>query len=649
MKRLFFPLFCTLALFDTVCAQAFDDPLNDIVENEKARWMRTQAHTRNGSNSADNRSDIRYCRLRWTVDPAVRYIAGEVMTLFEPSETVGSLDFDFSGALTMDSIRYQGQNLSFTQNGDLLTVHFPASLPAFLPDSLTFFYHGVPASTGLGSFEIAQHEGVPVLWTLSEPYGARDWWPCKQSLTDKIDSIDIFITHPAGYRAASNGLLVREETSGGITTAHWRHRYPIPAYLVCMAVTNYETFSLRAPFGSDTTLILNYIYPEHLASAQGNIVANVAHMQLFNELFGLYPFQNEKYGHAQFNKGGGMEHQTMTFVNTFGYELLAHELAHHWFGDKVTCGSWEDIWLNEGFATYLSGLCYERLQPHLWYNFKSIRISAATSLPDGSVRVDDTTSVARVFSGRLSYSKGAMVLHMLRWVCGDSAFFAGVRNYVNDPALAYGYARTPDLQAHLEAASGRDLDGFFADWYYGQGFPTYDIAWSKNPVNEVTITVRQAPSHPSVPFFDLPLPVKLTDGTRDTLLVLNHLSNGQVFTAALDFNPTELVFDPDLWIVSRDNFVQEVSPDGTPLPRFELIVTPNPAISDLKIRLKTPYGEDARLTLWAADGKLVLQQAIHVAPGANHFTLATAHFPAGCYLLRVEGKGWQAERTVILH
>lgn len=642
-------LFCLwIALPLSLFAQT-SDPLESIIESEKAQWLRQHVQPRNGLNSADNRSDIRYCRIHWTVDPAVRYIKGEVTTVFEPAETLGSLDFDFSGALTMDSILYHGGSLSFVHSGDLLTVQFPQSLPALLPDSITFFYQGQPTSTGFGSFETNQHNGTPILWTLSEPYGAMEWWPCKQSLTDKIDSIDIFITAPEGNHPASNGLLQSEVTAGGFTTAHWKHRYPIAAYLVCMAVTDYEVFTLPVPYGGDTTLMVNYVYPENLGTAQAMIPANVSHLQLYDQLFGLYPFQNEKYGHAQFGWGGGMEHQTMTFVGGFSYELLAHELGHHWFGDKVTCGSWEDIWLNEGFATYLSGLCYENLQPQLWYNFKSGRISSATSQPDGSVWVNDTTSVGRIFSGRLSYAKGAMVLHMLRWVCGDSAFFAGVRNYLNDPALAYGYARTADLKAHLEASSGKNLDEFFADWFYGQGYPTYDVSWSISPSLLATIKLEQTPSHSSVSFFEMPVQIRLTDGQHDTLLVLQHTFSGQTFTAQLDFTPTELAFDPNLWLVSRDNLIQQVSETGGPLPQFTIDVVPNPTASDLNIRLRTLYGEDARLSLWSADGKLVLQQQTFLSAGNNQITLPSSALPSGTYVLRIEGKGWHNEQQVVLH
>lgn len=650
MKKAWFSALFYLFFAGNLLAQTAD-PLDAIIESEKATWLRKHQAVQNRDlqKSADNRSDILYCRLHWTVDPAIRYIRGEVMTVFEPSEDLSSLEFDFSDSLVMDSIRFHGQSLSFTQNGDILTIQFPEVLPAFLADSLSFFYQGQPMSTGFGSFEINMHQGAPVLWTLSEPYGAMEWWPCKQALNDKIDSVDIFITHPAGFRAASNGQLQSETTLNGWTTAHWRHRFPIPAYLLAIAVTNYEVFTLLAPFGADTTRIINYVYPESLADAQIGVGENVEVMQLFNQLFGVYPFHAEKYGHAQFGWGGGMEHQTMSFVGNFGFDLLAHELAHQWFGDKITCGSWEDIWLNEGFATYLTGLCYNFLRPQYWEIYKADRISKSTLQPDGSVWVDDTTSVARVFSSRLSYAKGAMLLHMLRWKCGEEAFFNGVRNYVNDPALAFGYARTPDLKAHIEAASGLNLDEFFADWFYGQGYPSYEVKWSKNPSNEVKITLLQTTSHPSVSFYEMPVAVKLTNGVQDTLLVLNHTSSGQVFHATLGFTPTELVFDPDQWLVSRNNFVLEVSSTGEPLPDWSIEILPNPALENFNIRLKANDYEQGQLTLWDSGGKMVLRQSVDLQLGSNTVPVSAAYLPAGRYLLRLETKHWLAERPLILH
>lgn len=644
--------FSTLLCLASIClfAQGFD-PLEDIVEQEKSAWLRTQqaAQNRDLQNSANNRSDIRYCRMHWTVNPAVKYVQGEIMTVFEPLESVSSLEFDFSEALLMDSIGYHGQQLTFSRAGNILTVQFPGTLPAFLPDSLTFYYQGAPTSTGFGSFEVNTHEGAPVLWTLSEPYGAMEWWPCKQALNDKIDSIDVFVTNPVGYKAASNGLLQSENITNGWVTAHWKHRFPIPAYLVAIAVTNYEVFTVPVALGLDTTPVINYVYPESLEAAQTGVAENVDVLQLFSQLFGKYPFHTEKYGHAQFGWGGGMEHQTMSFVGNFGYDLLAHELAHQWFGDKVTCGSWEDIWLNEGFATYLTGLCYNFLRPQYWDIYKADRINKATLETSGSVWVDDTSSVSRIFSSRLSYVKGAMLLHMLRWELGDAVFFDAVRNYVNDPNLAFGYARTADLKYHLETTSGMNLDEFFADWFYGQGYPSYDIKWSKEAANGVKITILQTTSHPSVSFFEMPVPVKLTDGVHDTILVLDHLSSGQVFSATLDFVPSELIFDPELWLVSRNNIVQEVLSTGEPLPELSIEILPNPALTNFEVRLKASDNDQAQLTFWSADGKLVKTQTVEILPGFNNIPVPVAHLPAGRYLLRLETKRWRAERPVVLN
>jgi aminopeptidase N len=549
----------------------------------------------------------------------------------------------------MDSVLFHGQKLTFLRVGNILTVQFPAALPAMVADSLAFFYQGEPTSTGFGSFEVNKHADEPILWTLSEPYGAMEWWPCKQALNDKIDSVDVFITHPAQYRAASNGVLRSETPSGGWTTAHWQHRFPIPAYLIAIAVTNYTVFSVPAVFDNDTTHILNYVYPESLAAAQTGVGENVDVLILFSDLFGPYPFQSEKYGHAQFGWGGGMEHQTMSFVGNFGYDLLAHELAHQWFGDKITCGSWQDIWLNEGFATYLTGLCYNFLRPQYWDIYKADRINKSTAQPDGSVWVDDTTTVARVFNSRLSYAKGSMLLHMLRWKMGDAAFFQTVRNYINDPALAFGYARTQDLKVHLEAVYGQNLDGFFADWFYGQGYPSYDIKWSKTPQNQVKIILGQTQSHPSVSFFEMPVAVKLKNSNQDTVLVLDNTFSGQEFSVQLGFAPKELIFDPDLWLVSRKNLVQEVLSTGEPLPEVSLEILPNPAHQQFTVRLKTTDNLDLRLSVWSADGKQVYVEKIFVTPGMNELPVNVGALTAGRYAVRLENPGWQVERAIYFH
>lgn len=646
-------LFCLLALLGSgmnSIAQTGD--MQTIIDQEKAAWLRRELLERTGDNAAVNRSDLKYSRFHWQVDPAVYYIKGEVMTVFEPVENLGSLDFDFSAALTMDSIVYHGQSIPFTQGtGDILTVHFPDELPAFIPDSLTFFYQGVPTSTGFGSFATHKHgpDSIPVLWTLSEPYGAREWYPCKISLDDKLDSIDIFVTAPSQYRTASNGLLMSENTQNGFTTAHWKHRYPITTYLIGIAVTNYVEFENLVPAGDDTIRVLNYVYPEQQAAAVNGTQFIVSQMQLFNELFGVYPFKDEKYGHAQFEWGGGIEHQTMSFMYNFGYELMAHELAHQWFGDKVTCASWEDIWLNEGFATYMSGLCYEFLAPQYWQNFKQQRITNITNQPGGSLRVSDTTSVARIFDGRLTYAKGAMVLNTLRWICGDSAFFAASRNYLNAPGIAFGYAHTEDLQHFMEEASGKDLDGFFADWYIGEGYPSYQLSWSQDDFNHLVVNLGQQPSHPSVSFFELPVPVRFSNGQQDTILVFQHEFSGQSFAFDLDFAVSEVTIDPDLWLISKTDTIQRVSnTKEAELPGLRFRVLPNPAHGHFDVSLQLDRPQQMRMFLVDMSGKVLEEKNVGLGSGKHNVPFELKNYPAGTYTFMLKTDSGQVSRAIVV-
>ncbi|HRH69388.1 MAG TPA: M1 family aminopeptidase [Flavobacteriales bacterium] len=524
----------------------------------------------------DRGYDLDYHRLELSMDPAVRAISGSVTHYFTALEDLSTLDLDLAGSLIVSEVRHHGNAIGFTRNDDRLSIELPATLPQAGRDSLTILYSGIPPSSGFGSFVQSMHQDAPILWTLSEPYGARDWWPCKQDLEDKADSLDVLVTVPQGQRVASNGLLISEAPiNDGLVRFHWRHRYPIAYYLVALAITNYVAYTDVVALPEGPVDVLNYVFPENLVSAQQNTPDIIPQMQLYSELFGRYPFANERYGHAQFLWGGGMEHQTMSFMGGFYYELLGHELAHQWFGNMVTCGSWEDIWLNEGFATYLTMLCYEHLQPQEWPNVREERHRIATSAPDGSVRCTDTTSVPRIFSSRLSYVKGAYLLHMLRWTCGDDAFFAGCRNYLNDPALRFGSALTPQLMEHMEMASGRDLDEFFADWYAGEGYPSYTITWTQLEDGSGQLEMLQTTSHPSVPLFEMRVPVLFTDGSRDTTLVFDQVENDQVFDFRLPFQATNAVLDPELNILWGPSTVTKVPVGafGDPKP----VLYPNPA------------------------------------------------------------------------
>jgi aminopeptidase N len=572
--------------------------------------------------------DLTYHRLDLAVDPAVRAISGTVAHHFTALQELTSITLDLSDSLVVHGVSHASGALSFVHADNALTITLYAPLQQGQRDSLSITYSGAPGNSGFGSFVQAEHAGAPILWTLSEPYGAKDWWPSKQDLNDKADSLDVIITAPEGQRAASNGMLINEVPAGnGQVRAHWRHRYPINYYLIAFAVTNYAVYTDVVPTDQGPIEVLNYVFPEQLEASQQGSQEIVAQMQLFNALFGHYPFAAERYGHAQFGWGGGMEHQTMSFMGNFSYELMAHELAHQWFGNAVTCGSWEDIWLNEGFATYMAGLCYEYLAPQYWMPYKRNVRNVVVGQPDGSVKCTDTTSVSRIFNGRLSYGKGMFVLHMLRWVMGDSAFFAGCRNYLNDPELRFASARTAHLQAHFESASGMDLDGFMADWYVGEGHPSYTLTWGQSELGQLDILLEQAQSHPSVDFFEMPVPVRLWNATQDTIVVLDHSFSGQTFSVVPGFLVDSVAIDPEIRLLSAGNLVTAVPEivGGAGVVRL----FPNPANEVLHVSLDRGAGP-VRWRVLDALGRVVDQG---IWPGGAVHQVGTAAYPAGRYIL----------------
>jgi len=502
--------------------------------------------------------DITYHELRFSVDPANYYISGVVTTTFKAMSDLSTITFDLTNKLTVSSVTKDGIPLAFVQNtNNELVITLPSILNTGTSGTVVISYSGAPAN-GEQAFTTTIHNGSPVLYTLSEPYGARDWWPCKQDLNDKAESIDVFITAPSQYISVANGI---ESTtpiiSGPYKTTHFHHGYPIPAYLIAIAVTNYSVYNQTGGTAPNQYPIINYIYPETLASVQTQLDQTPLILNLYESLFEIYPFHNEKYGHAQFGWGGGMEHTTVSFMNSFDRSLIAHEMAHQWFGDKITCGSWKDIWLNESFATYVAALVIENFDGQAAFKTeKNKMISNITSQTNGAVYLTDAelTDVNRIFSSRLTYNKGAMVLNMLRFKMGDILFFQGVKNYLKDINLAYKYAKTPDLQSHLEAVYGSSLTEFFNDWIYNQGYPIYTITAQNLGGGQAKFTVNQTQSDASVSFFEMPVPIRVFGtGGQQLDLVLNNTSNGQNFTENVPFAITSVTFDPNKNIISKNN------------------------------------------------------------------------------------------------
>lgn len=634
--------FAVLCLFLGLITRA-QDKTEMIALSERKSFLQIYKTDNAGSESNNN---VTYQRLEISVDPAVNFIAGKVTTYFIPDSDLNTIEFDLTDILLVDSVIFHNAPVNYTHTGDVIHINLPVTLLAGQVDSIAVSYHGVPSNTGFGSFVQTTHgaDSIPIMWTLSEPYGAKDWWPCKQDLQDKIDSIDVIITAPPQYNVASNGLLVQEAYLGNNKISHWKHRYPIATYLVCFAVTNYNIYYEHVPYGGDTLPVAVYVYPEKYDIAHPQTPLIVPIMQTYDSLFGLYAFSKEKYGLIEFGWGGGMEHQTSTFCYNWDFDLVAHELAHHWFGDKVTCASWHDIWLNEGFAVWVNALAYRYVAP-IWYPVaKRGSLGAALTEPHGSVWCDDTTSVDRIFSSHLTYNKGAMILHNLEFTLGDSIMFTALRNYLTDPNRAYSFAATSDLKAHLEETSGKDLTDFFNEWVYGKGFPSYQFIWSQDFSNRVTVTVVQTQSDASVPFFHTPLPLQFKNTTGgDTMIIINPGASGQSFSFDVPFAADSLIFDPETWVLAGFNTITRL-----PAYDFSFDIYPNPVVNEAKLRFESKEERSAEIKVYNEVGQLVWKNSTNVSVGTSFMNINTQQFQAGMYHMKVTAGNQSLTRDFVV-
>ncbi len=631
MKILFSCLFFWVAELhaqEIQCKQNFID----IAALEQKRF--TSSNNNVTKTFASSNYTIYYSRCIWKVDPAVRYIEGKVTSYITASTSTNKITFDLSNSVLVDSILFRNQKIGFTQNANsTLDVQLSATLNANQKDSVTICYKGIPGNTGFGSFIQTIHNNTPVIWTLSEPYGARDWWPCRNGLDDKIDSIDVFIVHPAQYKATSNGLLQSEITAGATTTTFFKHRYPIASYLVCFSVTNFSVFTNNVQLGTVNLPVVSYVYPESINDFQPYTYKVLDAMQLFHNTFAPYPFIKEKYGHTQFGWGGGMEHQTNTFLVNTDANLMAHELGHQWFGNKITCGSWQDIWLNESFATYCANYYAEKFDTSFFQLVLTNHLAQITSLPDGSVIVDDTTNVNRIFSSRLSYNKGAYVLRMLRFTLGDSLFFRGIRQYQNDTTLQYSFARTADFKKNIEQVSGKDLTYFFDQWITGQGYPSFQIQWSQNKNNWAKIKVNETTSHNSVSFFKTPLALTFKNATQQKTIVIQVNSNGAETSADIGFAADTVLIDTEKQLISKNNTSTKINSSTATINDIKLY--PNPVHDNLNISLKNPSDKKLTVQIYNSVGQLISQEQFDTLGQDELLQVTFRHFSKGNYLVKL--------------
>jgi aminopeptidase N len=475
---------------------------------------------------------------------------------------------------------------------------------------------------------------------LSQPFSAYEWWPCKQSLTDKADSCSVKITVPNACKAGSNGLLENVVDLGNGTSRYeWKNTHLIDYYLISVAVAHYVEYNVYAnPVGSPApVLIQNYIYdnPATLPNFQADINETADFMELFATLVGPYPFDDQKYGHCMAPLSGGMEHQTMTTQGFFEKSLTAHELGHMWFGDHVTCATWADIWVNEGFASYLDYLMIENLYPAEKVQYMlDVHTNVMSSL-GGSVWVLDSLNETRIFSGRLTYDKGSSIIHTMRFmVNNDTQFFQALRNY--QTMFADSVAKGLDVKAALETVSGIDFTNMFNEWYFGEGYPTYSTR--RHAVgNNLNFEITHTASKPSVtPTFTNPIEIKFSRTSQaDTTIRFDITGNStQYFLPNIGAVTNIVAIDPNNWVINQvgtnvndANFYTEISEFSS---SDFITIYPNPTTGTVQVNLPNEMS-NCSLKITDLNGKILKKSII-----SNSTKISLEEYHAGTYLFVFE-------------
>lgn len=605
----------------------------------------TLAHT------GENDYDVKYINMKLNVTDTSTYIEGDVTTtvqVINPSG-MGYYYFELDTAMHIDSAKLNGTLIAVSTESDIVQkITFPYIFVPGVMLSIEICYHGTPPS-GSGFFNGVTHTvstgGTHMLYTVSDPWVALNWWPTKQSVNDQADSVDMYVTVPAGVMDGSNGRLVDVDniTRPGYSTYHWQTHYPIDYYLISIAVAKYSEYKSYMHFtgSTDSMLIQNFFLDTATFNPayKANFDSLDQFINYFSSLYGRYPFWQEKYGVCFTTLSGGMEHQTMTTIGAPNTTTITHELAHQWFGDHVTYKTWGDMWLSEGFATFSEQLFLNQFwgaaaaKAH-----RQLFLSQATSQPCGMTYVNDTTTSDSLFTVN-QYQRAALIINTLRYMAPeDSLFFKILRQYQS--TYSFGNASTADFKAIAESVYGFSLDTFFNQWIYGRGYPMYKISWNQIG-SMVYVKLKQTTSCPATPHFSTPVELQLHSVAADTFVKVYNSLDSQVFIFDWSQTMTGAFLNPDVWTLCKQNGA--ITHDatlgiGSVLPQ-NIKILPNPSGNYWQI---DEMQEGIGLTLVDMNGRISWQgksaKGSTIIPGE--------HLPAGNYLLKFDNEGMAAVKLV---
>ncbi|MEO0078503.1 MAG: M1 family metallopeptidase [candidate division WOR-3 bacterium] len=472
--------------------------------------------------------------------------------------------------LVCDSVKRAGVPLQFLTPTGLLTIMLDTPLPQGESTVIDIWFRRLSSAPERGYY-FATRPTVAYAYgmTCTPPRDCRYWMPCYDEPHDKAErGVELNLTVPDTFQTCANGLCdsVTVNPGNGTRTYWWRHPYSIATYLINFVASRFATWhhDFIQPDG-DTVPSLYFMWPQDSAVSRTTFgrLPNIFAFYSDTNMLGRYPF--EKYGQVPGYYGfpwGAMENQTLTMIHTqwlrSGDDIgMAHEMSHMWYGDMVTCVDFANIWLNEGFATYLECLYAGHANGRAYFRQYIASKAYAAILQDRSRRFPIyNPPEAEIYNYGTIYCKGAWVEHMLRWVLGDTAwespgvFFAALRAYGD--SFRYGTASTDDYCRINEQVSGQELSWFFDEWIYQAGYPKYRLNWSSEPAGDsfmVITNLSQANGTGAPDFFRTPLPVRVNCPGDSSFVVIRPQANPQVDTFLVAEAPSSLTVDPDNWIL----------------------------------------------------------------------------------------------------
>ena len=599
--------------------------------------------------------------------------ASEVVT-FRVDTALSSIHLDaVNTSLTIDSVGLSA--ISFTHTNNNINIQLDNM---YQPDdtvSVKIFYRHLNVS------DQAFYVGNGFVFTTNAPEGARKWFPCVDHPSDKA-TFELIAKFPSTVKFGSNGRLADSVQIADTIYHHWISRDPIATYLMTLSgKVNYNLDILywQNPFSPGDSIPVRFYWNtgENISNLNNIKTQIMPMMTHYSNLFGEYPF--EKNGFATLNNlfpWGGMEDQSLIHLcpNCWDEALVAHEFGHQWFGDLISPATWSDVWLNEGFATYCEALWLEYTNGYSAYK-QEINIHAQNYFggnpgwpiynPSWSVV---TPGINTLYNFAITYVKGSCVLHMLRYVVGDSLFFEILHSYASDPIYKYDIVNTSILNDKVNSVTGEDYDWFFDQWVYSPNHPVYQNTYSFSGSNmdwDVALTINQ--TQQNTVFFKMPVEIKIKffDLTDTTFTVMND-TNNQLFSFHFDKQPTELVFDPNNEIVLKISNTVLVSANEDENIPSEFILEqnyPNPFNPNTIIRYQLPETGFVTLKVFDVLGNEVARLVNEEKTAGSYEIEFNSHsdesqnLPAGrqglssgiyFYQLKVENKFIETKKLVLM-